>query len=188
MLNHAQSRYLAWQSLSNFIKSNIRKYSPGPTYEFKYVPPKTTVRAKLLPFEDWKGSIYFNICSKGKKIVVVWYYSTWFSLFGFCCWSTVLFDHLRWLPRISVSSEISHLVANSWTPANGSCWNDWPIVLDCAKRQVSDSSNNTKTIWADCSKIKKSSISRSQSYGAEEIASIIWWEVQMILFCIKFFY
>lgn len=56
MLNHGAGQYIAWKNLSELIKSNIRKYKNGPVYQFQYVPPKTTVRAKLLPYDQWKSS------------------------------------------------------------------------------------------------------------------------------------
>jgi hypothetical protein len=58
MTNYQIGRYYGWQNLSRLIKATLRKYGGGPKYEFKYVPPKTSIRAQIVPFEEWKGSTF----------------------------------------------------------------------------------------------------------------------------------
>lgn len=56
MVNYNMGRYYAWSNLKNLINSTLRKYSSAPTYKFTYIPPKSTIRPKIVPFEEWKGS------------------------------------------------------------------------------------------------------------------------------------
>lgn len=56
MVNYNMGRYYAYQNLGKLVQSAVRKYSKPPAYQFKYVPPKVTQRAVIVPFEQWKGS------------------------------------------------------------------------------------------------------------------------------------
>ena len=56
MVNYNMGRYYAWSNLKKMINSKLRKFSSAPTYKFIYIPPKMTMRPKIVPFEEWKGS------------------------------------------------------------------------------------------------------------------------------------
>lgn len=50
MVNYNMGRYYAYQNLARLIQSVARKYSQAPAYQFKYLPPKVTQRAIIVPF------------------------------------------------------------------------------------------------------------------------------------------
>lgn len=56
MVNYNMGRYYAWANLNKLIKTKLKSFRPGPTYEYRYIPPKSTTRHEYLPFEQWKGS------------------------------------------------------------------------------------------------------------------------------------
>jgi hypothetical protein len=56
MVNYNMGRYYAWENLSKFIKTSIRKRFFPPNYRFNYVPPKTHTSPQFIPFEQWKAS------------------------------------------------------------------------------------------------------------------------------------
>ena len=45
-------------SVSKLMNSLIGRSNRPPTYSFKYIPPKVNMRANIVPFHEWKGSIF----------------------------------------------------------------------------------------------------------------------------------
>ena len=56
MVNYNMGQYYAWINLKKLVSSLLRKYDSTPVYRFKYIPPKNSNRANIVPFEEWKGS------------------------------------------------------------------------------------------------------------------------------------